>query len=53
MKYLRKLHDWVLDWAEKAAVPKALAKILFTEVSFFPIPLDVLLISIDGKIFQS
>ena len=53
MKYLRKLYDWVLGWAKKPAVPKALAEILFTEASFFLIPLDVLLIPIDEKIFQA
>ena len=44
MKYLRKLYDWVLGWAKKPATPKALAEISFTEASFFPIPLIVLLI---------
>ena len=53
MKYIRKLYDWVLGWAEKPAGTKALAKISFAEASFFPNPLDVLLITIDEKIFQA
>tara|TARA_A100000164_G_C21856061_1_gene747590 strand:+ start:1099 stop:1260 length:162 start_codon:yes stop_codon:yes gene_type:complete len=53
MKCLRKLYDWVLGWAEKPAGPKVHFEILFAEASFFPIPLDVLLIPIDEKIFQA
>ena len=53
MKYLRKSYDWVLGWAEKPAGPKAFAEILFAQASFFPIPMDVLLIPIDEKIFQA
>ena len=53
MKYLRKLFDWVLSWAEKPAGPKTHAEISFAEGSFFPIPLDILLIPIDEKIFQA
>ena len=53
MKYLRMLYDWVLCWAEKLSGLKAFAEILFAEASFFPIPLDVLLIPIDEKIFQA
>ena len=53
MKYLRMLYDWVLCWAEKLSGPKDLAKILFAEASFFPVPQNVLLIPIDEKIFQA
>ena len=53
MKYLRKSYDWVLDWVEKPAAPKALAEILFAQASFFPIPLLILRIPIDEKIFQA
>ena len=53
MKYLRKLYDWVLGCAEKPAGPKTHAEISFTEASFFPIPLDALLITLDEKIFQA
>ena len=53
MKYLRKLYDWVLGWAEKPAGPKAFAEISFSEASFSPILLDFLIIPIDEKIFQA
>jgi len=44
MKYLRRLYDWVLHWAEtKYGVP-ALFLMALAESSFFPIPPDVLLI---------
>ena len=52
MKYLRILYHWVLCWAEKPSVPKALAEISFVKASFFPIPKDVFLIPIDERIFQ-
>lgn len=44
MRYIRKLYDWVLSWADKPSGPKVLAGISFAEASFFPIPPDVLLI---------
>ena len=53
MKYLRKLYDLVLGWAEKQLGLKAFAEISFTEASFFLIPLNVLLFPIDEKIFQT
>jgi len=44
MKYLRRLYDWILHWAEtKYGVP-ALFLLALAESSFFPIPPDVLLI---------
>tara|TARA_B000000460_G_scaffold159054_1_gene112607 strand:+ start:73 stop:687 length:615 start_codon:yes stop_codon:yes gene_type:complete len=46
MNYLRRLYDWVLHWAEtKYGVP-ALFLLAFAESSFFPIPPDVLLITL-------
>ena len=53
MKYLRKSYDWVLGWAEKPVGPKAFTEISFSEASFSPILLDVLLIPIDEKIIQA
>lgn len=44
MKYLRKLYDWVLAWAEKKHSTYALFILSFIESSFFPIPPDLLLI---------
>jgi len=46
MKYLRKLYDWVLHWAETPYGPLALFILAFTESSFFPIPPDALLIAL-------
>ena len=44
MKYIRKLYDWVLSWADKPSGPTALGAMSMAEASFFPIPPDVLLI---------
>ncbi|KAB2909814.1 MAG: DedA family protein [Ignavibacteriales bacterium] len=46
MKYLRKLYDWVLHWAETPYGSIALFLIAFAESSFFPIPPDALLIAL-------
>ncbi len=46
MKYLRKLYNWVLHWAETPYGPLALFILAFTESSFFPIPPDALLIAL-------
>lgn len=46
MKWLRKLYDWVLGWADTPYGGVALALIAFAESSFFPIPPDVLLIAL-------
>ena len=43
---LRKMYDWVLQWAEKPGGTWALFIIAFCESSFFPIPPDVLLIAL-------
>ena len=46
MKYLRKLYDWVLHWAQTPYGGIALFLIAFAESSFFPIPPDALLIAL-------
>lgn len=46
MKYLRRLYDWVLHWADTPYGPAALFILSFAEASFFPIPPDALLIAL-------
>lgn len=46
MKLIRKLYDWVLQWAESPYGPLALFILSFAEASFFPIPPDALLIAL-------
>lgn len=46
MRWLRRLYDWVLSWAESPYGMAALAVLAFAESSFFPIPPDVLLIAL-------
>lgn len=46
MKWLRKLYDWVLHWAETPFGPLALFLLALAESSFFPIPPDALLIAL-------
>ena len=46
MKWIRRLYDWVLGWAETPYGLPALAVISFAESSFFPIPPDFLLIAL-------
>lgn len=46
MKWVRRLYDWVLSWADTPYGAPALAVIAFAESSFFPIPPDVLLIAL-------
>ncbi len=46
MRYLKRLYDWVLHWAETPYAVPALFILAFTESSFFPIPPDVLLITL-------
>lgn len=41
---VRKIYDWVLSWAEKDSSLYALSILAFAESSFFPVPVDVLLI---------
>jgi membrane protein YqaA with SNARE-associated domain len=46
MKIVRKLYEWVLHWAETRYAVPALFLLAFTESSFFPVPPDVLLITL-------
>lgn len=46
MKYIKKLYDWVLHWAETPYAVPALFILAFAESSFFPVPPDVLLITL-------
>jgi len=46
MKFVRKIYDWVLHWAETPYGPLALFLLAFAESSFFPIPPDALLIAL-------
>lgn len=46
MKFLRKLYDWVLHWAETPYGSIALFLLAFAESSIFPIPPDALLIAL-------
>jgi len=43
---LKKLYDWVLHWAETPYAVPALIILAIAESSFFPIPVDVLLIAL-------
>jgi len=45
-RWLRKLYDWTLHWAESPQALAALFLIALVESSVFPIPPDVLLIAI-------
>ncbi|MDZ7766844.1 MAG: YqaA family protein [Melioribacteraceae bacterium] len=46
MKFIRKIYDWVLHWADTPYGPTALFILAFAEASFFPIPPDALLIAL-------
>ena len=46
MNLVRNLYDWVLKWSESKYGAVALFVMAFSEVSFFPIPPDVLLIAL-------
>ena len=45
MRLIRKLYDWVLQWATTSYALPVLFIISFVESSFFPIPPDILLIA--------
>ena len=45
-KLLRKLYDWVLSWAYTKYATFALFILAFVESSFFPVPPDLLLITL-------
>ncbi len=46
MKFIRRLYDWVLSWAESPYGAVALFVLAFAESSFFPVPPDALLIAL-------
>lgn len=46
MRYVKRLYDWVLSWANTPYGGTALVLLSFAESSFFPIPPDVLLIAL-------
>lgn len=46
MRWLRRLYDWVLHWANTPHGTIALFILAFSESSFFPVPPDVLLIAL-------
>lgn len=46
MKFLKKLYDWVLHWAETPYGPLALFLLALVESSIFPVPPDPLLIAL-------
>ena len=46
MRWLRRLYEWVLSWADSPYSGWALFAIAFAESSFFPIPPDILLIAL-------
>ncbi|MCE5251515.1 DedA family protein [bacterium] len=45
-RILRRLYDWVIQWASTPYGPAALFLLAFAESSFFPVPPDVLLIAL-------
>lgn len=46
MRWMRRLYDWVLSWADSRYGTGALGALSFAESSFFPVPPDVLLIAL-------
>ena len=46
MRFLRRLYDWVLHWANTPYGTPALFLLALAEASFFPIPPDVLLLAL-------
>ena len=46
MKLIKKMYDWVLHWAETPYAVPALFLLAFAESSFFPVPPDILLITL-------
>lgn len=46
MRFIKKLYEWVLHWAETPYAVPALFLLAFSESSFFPVPPDVLLITL-------
>ncbi|MEW6600264.1 MAG: VTT domain-containing protein [Nitrospirota bacterium] len=56
MKLVKMIYDWVLHWAQTPYAVPALFMLSFAESSFFPVPPDVLLITMaiamPGKAFR-
>jgi membrane protein YqaA with SNARE-associated domain len=50
VKYIKQLYNWVLHWAETPYAVPALFVLAFAESSFFPVPPDVLLITLSLSI---
>lgn len=50
MRYLKRLYNWVLHWAETRYGSPALFILAFAESSFFPVPPDVLLMALSLSI---
>lgn len=50
MRYLKRLYNWVLHWAETPYGSPALFILAFAESSFFPVPPDVLLMALSLSI---
>ena len=46
IRFLRRLYEWILGWAETRYAGKAMALHAMTEAMFFPVPADVLLIAL-------
>jgi membrane protein YqaA with SNARE-associated domain len=46
MKWIKKIYDWVLHWADTPYGTPALFLLAVAESSFFPVPPDVLLIAL-------
>lgn len=46
MKYIKKLYNWILSWADSAYAVPALFVLAFTGSGFFPIPPDFLLMAL-------
>ena len=44
--FIRRLYDWVLSWADTTWALPALVMLAFAEASFFPVPPDVLLMTL-------
>jgi membrane protein YqaA with SNARE-associated domain len=45
MRWFRRMYDWTIHWSGSKNAPYALFSIAFIESSFFPVPPDVLLIT--------
>lgn len=46
MRWIKKIYDWVIHWAETPYAVPALIILAFSESSFFPVPPDFLLIPV-------